>query len=337
VGDGASSDINAAMPPRSRPSTDVGAVVLTQGERTTGRALASLDAQTLPVRERVVVRDVAPFHRAFNLGVARATAPFFVQVDADMVLDREAVAVLRRAMAPDVGIAVGALGDPLMGRIAGVKMFRRECFGDLRLRDTVAPEIDFYSTLRGRGWQTACVADRPLGEHRPEYGPDYVFGTYSLLGARYALRDDARGLLWRITGLRRSPHAMAPIARIAMSHGLFARHARDTARPRPSAADSRFLHQLAATRHGDGPQRRIGRLLALDPRALFDGFRELGASLRAASHAGLRGCLRQLAELDGEPSLLAEIALGHGALAASASEPPDADASLASIEGVRVW
>ena len=47
-----------------------------------------------------------------------------------------------------------------------------------------------------------------LGEHRPRYTVDYVFGTYFLLGARYGSRGDVVGLLWRYLsrmGLGRLP------------------------------------------------------------------------------------------------------------------------------------
>ena len=77
---------------------------------------------------------------------------------------------------------------------------------------------------------------------------------------------------------------------------------------------------------------RIRRLLALEPRPLFEGFRELGASLRATSHGRLHGCLRRLGELDGRGSLMAEIALGHGALAESPA--PLSDAAVATIDGL---
>jgi hypothetical protein len=45
-----------------------------------------------------------------------------VQVDADMVLDPDCFERLRQAMDDDVGMAVGALRDPLLGPIAGVKI-----------------------------------------------------------------------------------------------------------------------------------------------------------------------------------------------------------------------
>ncbi len=304
--------------------SDVGAVALTLGERTTSRALTSLQAQTLPLADLAVVEGVTPFHRAFNDGAARVTTPFFVQLDADMVLDAECFEILRQAMAPEVGIAVGALRDPLMGTIAGVKMFRRECFRELQLRDTLAPEVDFYRTLGPLGWLTMCVPGRTIGEHRPAYTADYVFGTYHLLGARYVQRDDVRGLIWRAGRLRRSSHALAPVARVAMGHGVFARETRDVAKPRPSADDSEFLRELAASPEVRVSSRDIRRRLALAPQSLFEAFHELGASLRATSPARLRDSLRVLAETNHERSLLAEVGLGHGALSATPVAVPGA-------------
>lgn len=312
--------------------SDVAAVVLTLGERTTSRAVASLRAQTLPPDDMTVVKGLAPFHRALNAGAERVTTPFFVQVDADMVLDAHCFETLRHAMAPNVGIAVGALRDPLMGTIAGVKMFRRDCFRELRLRDTLAPEVDFYRSLERRGWRTRYVIGHArrrapvgtLGEHSPEYTADYVFGTYYLLGARYVRQGDMHGLAWRLRQLRHSSHAMAPVARLAMSHGVFGRESRDVAKPRPSPVDSKLLHELAGIPHADVRPREIRRLLALGPQPLFAGFRELGASLRATSAARLRGFLRLLAETNHERSLLAEVGLGHGALAGTTRTPPKA-------------
>jgi hypothetical protein len=55
--------------------------------------------------------------------------------------------------------------------------------------------------------------------------------------------------------------------------------------------------------------------MQLPPPALFDGVRELGASLRATSAAGLLGCLREIAGNHHDHTLLVEAALGHGALA----------------------
>jgi hypothetical protein len=307
--------------------SDVAAIVLTVGEQTTGRALASLRAQTLPVDEVVIVDGVRPFHRAFNSGADRVSAPFFVQVDADMVLDPDCVEALRAQMSPTTGIAVGALRDPLMGTIAGVKMFRSSCLEGLRLRDTIGPEVDLYRTLGRLGWLTTYLTGhglRPmrgptLGAHLPEYTLDYAFGTYYMLGSMYAHSPDGRGLRWRFTGLRRAAHPMAPVARMAMAHGFLRAETRDIGKPRPRTADAAFLRRLVVRApHTRVAPRTIRRLMALAIEPLFEAFRELGASLRAASPAALLGCMRVLGQTDEPRSHLAELALGSGALATPA-------------------
>jgi hypothetical protein len=327
-------------------SNDVGAVVLTLGEQTTGRALASLKTQTLPVEDVAVVEGVRPFHRALNSGVDRVATPFFLQLDADMVLDPECVKVLRDAMAPTVGIAVGLLRDPLIGKVVGVKMFRRSCFDSLRLRDTVAPEVDFYEALAHFGWRTQYLIGDPrlrirgltLGAHRPDYTVDYAFGTYYLLGRLYAHRQNAVALRWRFRQLRRSPHPMAPVARLAMARGIMGNEVHDLAKPRPARTDSSFLQRLAIdTEEAGAVPEYIRRLpLTLAPEPLFAAFRELGTSFRNASLAGMRACLRTLGDIDHPGSLVAEVALGHGALAAS--QPTGAQAIPARLEGLaRAW
>jgi hypothetical protein len=309
--------------------SDVAAIVLTVGEETTGRALESLQSQTLPVEEVVRVEGVTPFGRAFNSAVARVERPFVVQVDADMVLDPDCVEVLRDAMTRNIGITVGALRDPLVGPIAGVKMFRRSCLEGLPLRDTIGPEVDFYLRLGRRGWLTRYLTpygrgparDLALGAHLPDYTPEYVFGTYYLLGSRYAHRADAGGVRWRLSQLRSTPHPMAAIARIAFAHGILAGETADISKPRPSAADAAFLHRLVTTppSHEMAPG-LIRQWMALSTGALFESLQRLGASLRS-SPAALLGALHLLGRSDEPRSLLAEVALGGGALAPQA-EPP---------------
>jgi hypothetical protein len=263
------------------------------------------------------------------------TTPFFLQVDADFVLDPECACTLRDAMAPDVGITVGALRDPLIGPIAGVKLFRRECFASSSLKDTIAPEVDFGWTLERSGWQTRYVVGRPgrtptstLGAHQPRYTLEYVFGTYYLLGARYAAHNDALGVLWRSSQLRRSRHGMAAVARIAMGHGLFAAEVGDVAKPAPARRDASFLRKLAL---GAEPgvsvpadmRASVRQLGSRSPAALLETFFELGASLRATSHGGFRECLRALGECAHPGSWIAEVGLAHGALSSSRSPIPD--------------
>lgn len=102
---------------------DVTAVVLSIGEPYTERALASLRRQTLTAAETIVVRDVSPFHCALNKGAAQVRTPFFLHVDADMVLDENCIAALRPLMTDRVGMVQGRLRDPRAERSPGFAWF----------------------------------------------------------------------------------------------------------------------------------------------------------------------------------------------------------------------
>lgn len=305
--------------------SDVGAVVLTMGEPSTEAALASVHGQSLPIEQVVVLEGIKPFHRALNSGADRIDTPFFIQVDADFVLDRDSARRLRDAMAPEVGVAVGALRDSLIGPVSGVKLFRRDCFGPARVQDTVTPDVDFVATLDGIGWRTRFVIgggaeSYTFGAHRPDYTVSYTFGTYYLLGARYAARGDPLGLLWRLNQLRRSRHPSAPVARVALGHGAFSGEARDVPKPTPPPEDAAFLEELAGVYEASlSPVDRAARLEVPSARQVLTYFFELGKTLRALSAARVAAELHALADCAHRQSWLAEVALSHGALAREAS------------------
>ena len=226
------------------------------GESTTDRALSSVCRQTLQPADIVVVEGVSPFFEALRTGVASARTPFVVQVDSDMVLDETCFERLRAAMitVTELGIAVGQLRDPLIGSIAGIKLFRRECFEHVPLRDSLTPDIDFYFDLADRGWLTQHIlsydgSDRSrlhtFGDHLPELTPEYSYSTYLLLGCRYFNRRDLPGLLWRYGRLRKSGHPMALTCRVALLAGLLHNETRDV--PKSSVVvDPSLLDALSA-------------------------------------------------------------------------------------------
>jgi len=214
----------------SRSASGVTAVVLTTGEATTEQAIESLRAQTLAVDETIIVRDVRPFHQALNAGVRQVTTPYFIQVDSDMVLDRQCVAILRRAMRADVGIAVGHLRDPMVQQVVGIKLFRTECFGNHGFRNSISPDTDFVEQIGKAGWRTVYVGRRPLsrsnhwrtiGEHRPDYSPAYTYRKYLMEGERYRYRNAMGGLRERLETLEHSTHPSAIYATVGLARGFF--------------------------------------------------------------------------------------------------------------------
>jgi hypothetical protein len=314
--------------------SDLTALLLSFGEPSAERARASVRRQTLPPVETVVIDGVQPFSAALRAGVRRISTPFFVQVDADMVLDAFCFERLRAAMAPEVGIAVGQLRDPLIGTIAGVKLFRRACFDDTPFGDSVSSDIDFYSEIATRGWLTLHVLayDEPgdrrhtFGEHDPAFTPRYTYATYYLLGCRYFRRSDLRGFLWRLDRLRRSRHAMAGLARVALSAGLFGDQPRDVAK-----SSVRVDRELVDCLAGATARAPLPVEDAHGAEALCERFYALGRALSARGDCQeLAAWLSGLGTRPPGETWIAEASLCRGFLSTRRSE--SASAVLARLE-----
>jgi hypothetical protein len=323
------------------PPSDVTAVVLTLGEGTTDRAIASARRQTLPPRGVLVIEGVTPFHRALNLVASRVPTPFFMQVDADMVLDQDCLRSLSARMGPGVGATVGALRDPLVGNVAGIKLFRRACFDRDEVPNSVSPDTDFLARIERRGWQTLHVLkhrgarslSHTFGEHRPDLTLKYAFATYYLLGIRYRYRRDVRGLTWRLERLRGSWHPVAPVAMIAMGHGLFLPREDDVPKSIAPKEGLEFLEGFLRT-GGEHPpaDRRARSCLTLPAQDMLKRSYELGVALRrAAAYPALQRCIGILDEARSSTSWVAEVGLYHGLLSAGGTDAmPKTDRKIVS-------
>jgi hypothetical protein len=247
-----------------------------------------------------------------------------------MVLDETCVERLRGAMAPEVGIAVGQLRDPLLGTIAGVKVFRRACFDATPFGDSVASDVAFYSEIAALGWLTLHVlsydadprrAMHTFGDHTPAYTPAYTWATYYLLGCRYLHRSDLRGFLWRLGRLRRSRHAMARVARVALCAGLFGDQTRDVAKS-AVRSDAELLGCLAAA---PVPRASLPVGAADGAGDVCERFYELGRALAARdSCADLGSWLADFGTGPPEETWIAEASLCRGFLSTRRSETASA-------------
>lgn len=306
--------------------SDVSAVVLSIGEPYTRRAIESLAAQTIPPEEVIVIENVSPFFRAINEGARRVRTPFFVQVDADMVLDPNCIEVLRRDVRDDTGIVVGELRDPLAGQAVGVKLLRTECFRRLAMPDSISPDTDFGARLRRLGWRTEYVRaadDRSkprltLGEHRPDYTPSYTYRKMLIEGARLVHRSARHGLFSRMADLERSGHPLAVLARVALAHGLFLPLKQDELKP---AADDPRAEWLAAFLAADGvSDGLITDLFPLDRHArLRDVYRLFLSAGRQLAQANAGATFRKIVatlERSGRdlPAIVGRVAVAHGVL-----------------------
>lgn len=319
--------------------SDVSAAFLTIGEPTAERAMASIEAQSLAAREIVTVENVSPFYRALNEAALSISAPYFVQVDADMILDPGCFAELRAAVRPDTGIVVGELRDAMIGQVVGVKLFRTACFKVSKLHDSISMDTDFVLSIRRHGWKAEYVGrasgphhmTRTLGEHRPDYTPAYTYRKYILEGGRLRYRGAQGGLRWRIGRLESSDHEFALLGLIALAHGFFRAGDRDGLTPMDDGVSATPVTELLESsvrceESGTGLSASIreGRMREVFRRFLAAG--HLAASAKAG--ATVRGTLNALSAAgDNWRCTVAKLAFAHGVLSAG-----DTEAELAADE-----
>ncbi len=249
---------NAMTPSRSAPdrtAASVSAVVLTIGETTTDRAIESVKAQTLNVAETVVIRDEAPFHKALNQGAARVRTEFFVQVDADMVLDPGCVEALLACADENVGIVAGHLRDPLVGRTCCIKLFRTACFQRAGFPDSISPDTDFIREIAEQGSAIVYAVrfdpedparSHTFGQHDPDYTLEYTFLKHLLEGRRYIHRDAFPSCRWHIWQLERNRSEASLAAQVAIAQGLFLESRGDGLTPLGENGDREFLESIRA-------------------------------------------------------------------------------------------
>jgi hypothetical protein len=322
--------------------SDVTAVVLSIGEDYTERAIASVRRQSLRVKDTIVVRGVSPFSRAINEGAARVRTPFFIQVDADMILDDTCVADLRSCMSDQLGLVIGHLRDPLRGRVLGIKLFRSRCFEHVQFRDSICQDIDFgEEILRRGGWTKAYALKRSgdtatawhsFGEHRPDYNPHYTFCKFMVEGVRARARGAEGKFQSLVRQLRGSAHPMAPTAIVATAHGLFCDIQQDLLVPYAASRDAECLERFLEQREAFAEPLSLRDVLGGEsPAASFRRFYEYGVRFRQRHQpASFLATLRNLLEQDGAAALLALTAMCHGLFYEEYDEL-EAEAAFASL------
>jgi hypothetical protein len=303
--------------------SDITAVVLTIGEKTFDRAVDSIMAQTLPPKELVVVRNREPFHKAFRSGVRRVKTDFFVQVDSDMVLDKNCFHDFRTLMGEDVGIVMGLLRDQLLGRISGVKMFRKRCFQGTSFKDSLAPDTDFYADMAKRGWQRLYALNHrsksrqfrhTFGDHEPEYTPLYTFCKFYVFGRRCWYRRDLGRLMIYFAQLHNTNKGISLIAQIGLAQGVFGKETGDLLRPFSSHESFDRLNTfLEGTDTYNVSEQEIMTFFDLNPKETFRHFYRLGGELgKRNAYPKFKECMDYLSENRNNSGWLGKLGLCLG-------------------------
>ena len=302
---------------------EVTAVVLSIGEPTTARAVESVRSQTLPVRDIVLVQSVSPFHRALNQGAAAVATPFFVQVDADMVLDPDCVERLASCLTDTIGMVTGHLRDPLYGRIQAIKLFRTACVRRHPFRDSLSPDTDFVADIVREGWSDVYALRHrgrrdsewhTFGDHEPGYTPLYTYAKHVVEGRRWRYRQNAAGLQHQLQRLHTSAHDAALIARIALAHGVFLDREGDLLdRYREDANFQRLMAFLDGGPEEDDGAAVERAAIPVLPKTAFRRYCDLGITLgRERRPHQLQRVLHRLCDNRHPWSLLAQVGLCHG-------------------------
>jgi hypothetical protein len=233
---------------------DITGLLLTVGESTFPAAYAALLQQNVPLHEIVLIENIRPFSRAFNQGVSKIKTPFFIQCDADMILDENCVEVLLSQMASDTAMVVGYLRDPLQGNVRGVKLYRTDFCKLFPMQNSSNCEEMFRLALLKQS-QGVSILDknRTLGKHNPDQSDSlYQFERFKLLGSKIRTRQAWNDLTYRLIQLARCEnHEIIPMTVAAMVCGYHLPSNEDRLNGFPDSAEYRmWLRRLAASNGG---------------------------------------------------------------------------------------
>jgi len=180
------------------------AFLLTCGEPTTEKALECLMKQSANILIKTI-RNVAPASRALQQMLDECETEFCVQVDADMLLNPDAIGRLGSAMqCGDVSnqsttaMVCGCLwGDFERRPIGHVKLFRVSEAKKVGFRDVPFCDMDFADRINERHQdgihkimgKTLCInSETILGQHVSMTTPSALYRRWYDLGQRYQHR-----------------------------------------------------------------------------------------------------------------------------------------------------
>ena len=178
--------------------------VITVGEKTTEACLAALREQDVGFTLKII-DHVAPMEAAFQQMLDTCSTPYFVQVDADMILYPQAVRTLYESItgeADDVMMVGYPLHDRHLDRaIVGVKVYRHEIARLFPYRTAFTSEMDQLSRVTAAGYRYHVYFHDTqdfslcLGDHGTHFTPHSAFERYKNLMERYRLHPEYMGWL----------------------------------------------------------------------------------------------------------------------------------------------
>jgi hypothetical protein len=149
--------------------------VITTGEEILDECLAALERQTRTGFAVERISDVYPMGAAFQAMPDRCRTKYFLQVDADMVLEPDAVETLHDAIdasGPRTYMVAGQLHEDGVGPSGHVKIWKRSLFRLFRFRDCRTVDRDLHRRTRRFGLRNTQLNARAVGKHVPRHSPE---------------------------------------------------------------------------------------------------------------------------------------------------------------------
>jgi FkbM family methyltransferase len=141
----------------------------------------AVDEQTVQNFKLDIIRNFRPFNVAMQEIINRCDTEYFIQVDEDMILERDAVQRMQETMdaAPDdIGMICFHLYDEdREQKIHGIKIFRTRHVKDLTIRNVRASEMDMLEQMGEKGIKWVVHPD-VMGRHGTSYTPDSIYHRY---------------------------------------------------------------------------------------------------------------------------------------------------------------
>lgn len=189
--------------PRDKSMSDlITAFVITTGEPSTSDCIGRLGAQTRKVKIEMI-RDVTPMWRAFQEMHDRCETPFFIQVDADMLLDPDAVERLylgiTRQESRCAQYTEWLWGDAEDRPIMGVKIYRHRIVSEFPYTDGLSCEQTQFEAVQEGGYDVtgappAWKREQCLGLHYSCQTPAMAYQRWKRL--MFKLRGKPEYMGW---------------------------------------------------------------------------------------------------------------------------------------------
>jgi len=176
---------------------DTTVFIISSGEPSLARCVHALEQQIGEVLDQTYtirhIKNVFPMNNAFQKMIDLCETEYFIQVDADMILEPDAVHRLKKgvkSLFPQEAIFVGWLWDLDVDRsIQGVKIYKHKIMKDFPYRESLSCEVSQIKDMKAHGYSVRVDTDptQPqsvpsrigcFGTHEPSQTPEMAFNRW---------------------------------------------------------------------------------------------------------------------------------------------------------------